>query len=206
MVVYGSDLPAISLTPNAERKLRFIWRHIWKSKCKDAKLVARMLGTPSNVFCCSVAESYWPFTLITSTDHRKYKDWKRCVRYRITLLQWYSKASTKNWRSSFPDPWGITGLLKCDFLIRALIVFLVSPGLSLKGDEDGCGCVVKSVLKGGAVGLDGRIGVGDHIVTVNDESMIGLSSHKARYRNKSLIRLCTQNVDFGFFVSRHVIH
>ena len=56
----------------------------------------------------------------------------------------------------------------------------VIPGLTLKGDEDGCGCVVKSVLKGGAVGLDGRIGVGDHIVTVNDESMIGLSGHRAR--------------------------
>ena len=56
----------------------------------------------------------------------------------------------------------------------------VIPGLTLKGDEDGCGCVVKSVLKGGAVGLDGRVGVGDHIVAVNDESMIGLSGHRAR--------------------------
>ena len=58
--------------------------------------------------------------------------------------------------------------------------FHVTPGLTLKGDEDGCGGVVKSVLKGGAVGLDGRIGVGDHIVAVNDESMIGLSGHRAR--------------------------
>ena len=56
----------------------------------------------------------------------------------------------------------------------------VIPGLTLKGDEDGWGCVVKSVLKGGAVGLDGRIGVGDHIVAVNDESVIGLSGHRAR--------------------------
>ena len=63
-----------------------------------------------------------------------------------------------------------------------LLFFHITPGLTLKGDEDGCGCVVKSVLKGGAVGLDGRIGVGDHIVAVNDESMIGLSGHRARYR------------------------
>ena len=62
----------------------------------------------------------------------------------------------------------------------AVIFFHVIPGLTLKGDEDGCGCVVKSVLKGGAVGLDGRIGVGDHIVAVNDESMISLSGHRAR--------------------------
>ena len=60
------------------------------------------------------------------------------------------------------------------------ILSRVIPGLTLKGDEDGCGCVVKSVLKGGAVGLDGRVGVGDHIVAVNDESMIGLSGHRAR--------------------------
>lgn len=63
-------------------------------------------------------------------------------------------------------------------------------GLALKGDEDGCGCVVKSVMKGGAVGLDGRIGVGDHIVAVNDESMIGLSGHRARsvLRKQSLLK------------------
>ncbi|XP_022779810.1 multiple PDZ domain protein-like isoform X3 [Stylophora pistillata] len=63
-------------------------------------------------------------------------------------------------------------------------------GLTLKGDEDGCGCVVKSVLKGGAVGLDGRIGVGDHIVAVNDESMIGLAGHRARsvLRKQSLFK------------------
>lgn len=63
-------------------------------------------------------------------------------------------------------------------------------GLTLKGDEDGCGCVVKSVLRGGAVGLDGRIGVGDHLVAVNDESMIGLSGHRARsvLRKQSLLK------------------
>ena len=61
--------------------------------------------------------------------------------------------------------------------------------MTLKGDEDGCGCVVKSVLNGGAVGLDGRIGVGDHICAVNDESMIGLSSHRARYWHLLALKL-----------------
>ena len=68
--------------------------------------------------------------------------------------------------------------------------------MALKGDEDGCGCVVKSVMKGGAVGLDGRIGVGDHIVAVNDESMIGLSGHRARYwslKRLTRYRVCTQS-------------
>lgn len=67
-----------------------------------------------------------------------------------------------------------------NFFICCICFSHVVPGLTLKGDEDGCGCVVKSVLKGGAVGLDGRVGVGDHIVAVNDESMIGLSGHRAR--------------------------
>ena len=64
--------------------------------------------------------------------------------------------------------------------------------MTLKGDEDGCGCVVKSVLNGGAVGLDGRIGVGDHICAVNDESMIGLSSHRARYWHLLTLKLYMQ--------------
>ena len=75
------------------------------------------------------------------------------------------------------------GELLVDFLF-CLSSFFLLPGLTLKGDEDGCGCVVKSVLRGGAVGLDGRIGVGDHIVAVNDESMIGLSGHRARCSSK----------------------
>ena len=66
------------------------------------------------------------------------------------------------------------------------VLFVYWLGLTLKGDEDGCGCVVKSVMKGGALGLDGRIGVGDHIVAVNDESMIGLSGHRARYLSAGL--------------------
>lgn len=76
--------------------------------------------------------------------------------------------------SAFANPCCTQGIQTFSFA-----VFVVS-GLTLKGDEDGCGCVVKSVLKGGAVGLDGRVGVGDHIVAVNDESMIGLSGHRAR--------------------------
>jgi len=54
-------------------------------------------------------------------------------------------------------------------------------GLTLKGDEgDGYGCVIKSILQGGAVGLDGRMGVGDTIVAVNDQSLIGLPTSAAK--------------------------
>ena len=30
------------------------------------------------------------------------------------------------------------------------------------------------------MGIDNRIGVGDRIISVNDQSMIGLNGHKAR--------------------------
>ena len=85
-----------------------------------------------------------------------------------------------------------------NYLCHSVFVsfFSLSSGLTLTGDEDGCGCVVKSVLKGGAIGLDGRIGVGDHIVAVNDESMIGLSGHRARYPNISLKFSCAYRVIF----------
>ena len=79
--------------------------------------------------------------------------------------------------SAFANPCCAQGIQTFSFTV---FFSHVVPGLTLKGDEDGCGCVVKSVLKGGAVGLDGRVGVGDHIVAVNDESMIGLSGHRAR--------------------------
>lgn len=61
-----------------------------------------------------------------------------------------------------------------------MTITLRPAGIVLKGDEDGYGCTVKSILQGGAVGRDSRIGVGDQIVAVNDQSLIGLSSNAAR--------------------------
>ncbi|XP_048584388.1 multiple PDZ domain protein [Nematostella vectensis] len=74
-------------------------------------------------------------------------------------------------------------------------------GVSLKGDEDGSGCVVTSVMRGGAIAIDGRIGVGDHIVAVNDESLIGLSRHAARavLRKQSL----QKDIVFTFIEGTH---
>ncbi|XP_031574464.1 multiple PDZ domain protein-like [Actinia tenebrosa] len=71
-------------------------------------------------------------------------------------------------------------------------------GINLKGDADGCGCVVKSVLRGGAVGRDNRIGVGDHIVAINDQSMIGLSNKAS----KSVLRKQSLQKDVEFTVIR----
>ncbi|XP_065834941.1 multiple PDZ domain protein-like isoform X2 [Oscarella lobularis] len=51
-------------------------------------------------------------------------------------------------------------------------------GLSVAGSDKGV--LVKSVLKGGAIGRDGRISVGDRIVEVNGEKLEGVTGAKAR--------------------------
>lgn len=53
-------------------------------------------------------------------------------------------------------------------------------GISLRGDRDQSGCEVKEVLPGGAVDLDSRITVGDHILTVNDQSLVGLNHQQVK--------------------------
>eukprot|EP00118_Oscarella_pearsei_P000868 m.6002 g.6002 ORF g.6002 m.6002 type:complete len:1738 (+) comp14693_c0_seq1:214-5427(+) len=52
-------------------------------------------------------------------------------------------------------------------------------GLSVAGGGD-TGVMVKNILKGGAVGRDGRISVGDRIVEVNGEKLEGVSGARAR--------------------------
>ena len=53
-------------------------------------------------------------------------------------------------------------------------------GISLRSDRDERGCEVKDVLPGGAVDLDGRIIVGDHVLSVNDQSLIGLNHQQVK--------------------------
>jgi multiple PDZ domain protein len=53
-------------------------------------------------------------------------------------------------------------------------------GLSVSRTETSDGVIVRSVLKGGAVGRDGRLVVGDRIIAVNGESLEGCTSAKAR--------------------------
>ena len=40
---------------------------------------------------------------------------------------------------------------------------------------------MKEVLQGGAVDLDGRILIGDHILSVNDQSLVGLNHQQVKY-------------------------
>ncbi|XP_056661389.1 multiple PDZ domain protein isoform X34 [Monodelphis domestica] len=55
-----------------------------------------------------------------------------------------------------------------------------SLGMTVSSNKDGSGVIVRSIIHGGAISRDGRIGVGDCILSINEESTINLTSAQAR--------------------------
>ncbi|XP_069386092.1 multiple PDZ domain protein isoform X5 [Paralichthys olivaceus] len=55
-----------------------------------------------------------------------------------------------------------------------------SLGMSVSAIKDGSGMLVRSVVQGGSVSQDGRLGVGDAILAINGEPTSNLSNAKAR--------------------------
>ncbi|XP_013371771.1 PREDICTED: multiple PDZ domain protein isoform X3 [Chinchilla lanigera] len=64
-----------------------------------------------------------------------------------------------------------------------------SLGMTVSANKDGLGMTVRSIIHGGAISRDGRIAVGDCILSINEESTISLTSAQARamLRRHSLI-------------------
>ncbi|XP_072215277.1 multiple PDZ domain protein isoform X15 [Excalfactoria chinensis] len=64
-----------------------------------------------------------------------------------------------------------------------------SLGMTVSSDKDGTGMIVRSVIHGGSISRDGRINVGDCILSINEESSANLTSAQARamLRRHSLI-------------------
>ncbi|XP_052570957.1 multiple PDZ domain protein isoform X12 [Peromyscus californicus insignis] len=64
-----------------------------------------------------------------------------------------------------------------------------SLGMTVSADKDGLGVIVRSIIHGGAISRDGRIAVGDCILSINEESTINLTNAQARamLRRHSLI-------------------
>lgn len=65
-------------------------------------------------------------------------------------------------------------VLLCDVFVRLL------AGMSVSAIKDGTGILVRSVVQGGSVCQDGRLGVGDVILAINGELASNLSSAQAR--------------------------
>uniref|UniRef100_A0A8C9A524 Multiple PDZ domain protein n=1 Tax=Prolemur simus TaxID=1328070 RepID=A0A8C9A524_PROSS len=61
--------------------------------------------------------------------------------------------------------------------------------MTVSANKDGLGMIVRSIIHGGAISRDGRIAVGDCILSINEESTISLTNAQARamLRRHSLI-------------------
>ena len=61
--------------------------------------------------------------------------------------------------------------------------------MTVSAVKDGFGMIVRSIIHGGSISRDGRLGVGDLILAINDEATADLSSAQARamLRRHSLI-------------------
>ncbi|XP_068856905.1 multiple PDZ domain protein isoform X4 [Aphelocoma coerulescens] len=64
-----------------------------------------------------------------------------------------------------------------------------SLGMTVSSNKHGLGVIVRSVIHGGSISRDGRIGVGDCILSINEESTTNLTNAQARamLRRHSLI-------------------
>ncbi|OXB81736.1 UNVERIFIED_CONTAM: hypothetical protein H355_010297 [Colinus virginianus] len=64
-----------------------------------------------------------------------------------------------------------------------------SLGMTVSSDKDGTGMIVRSIIHGGSISRDGRISVGDCILSINEESTTNLTNAQARamLRRHSLI-------------------
>lgn len=56
----------------------------------------------------------------------------------------------------------------------------ILAGMSVSTIKDGSGMMVHSVVQGGCVSHDGRLGVGDAILAINGEPTFNLTNAKAR--------------------------
>ncbi|XP_008055719.1 multiple PDZ domain protein isoform X2 [Carlito syrichta] len=64
-----------------------------------------------------------------------------------------------------------------------------SLGMTVSANKDGLGMIVRSIIHGGAISRDGRIAVGDCVLSINEESTISVTNAQARamLRRHSLI-------------------
>ncbi|KAM6230457.1 multiple PDZ domain protein [Porphyrio hochstetteri] len=53
-------------------------------------------------------------------------------------------------------------------------------GMTVSSNKDGLGMIVRSVIHGGSISRDGRIGVGDCILSINEEATTNLTNAQAR--------------------------
>lgn len=68
-------------------------------------------------------------------------------------------------------------------------VLIDLTGMTVSAVKDGLGMLIRSIIQGGSISCDGRLGVGDLILAVNGEATANLTNAQARalLRRHSLI-------------------
>lgn len=80
-------------------------------------------------------------------------------------------------RSKHPQPaLFLPAHVRVSVCVRACLL----AGMSVSAIKDGSGMLVRSVVQGGSVCQDGRLGVGDAILAINGEPTSNLSNARAR--------------------------
>lgn len=76
-----------------------------------------------------------------------------------------------------------------DYINSYMFHAFFTVGMTVSSNKDGSGMIVRSVIHGGSISRDGRIGVGDCILSINEESTTNLTNAQARamLRRHSLI-------------------
>lgn len=64
--------------------------------------------------------------------------------------------------------------------VCARVCVRVLAGMTVSAIKDGSGMLVRSVVQGGSVSQDGRLGVGDAILAIDGEPTSDLSNARAR--------------------------
>uniref|UniRef100_A0A8B9CJC1 Multiple PDZ domain protein n=1 Tax=Anser brachyrhynchus TaxID=132585 RepID=A0A8B9CJC1_9AVES len=103
-----------------------------------------------------------------------------------TWVEWLSSAFPASCYISFSCHSEL-GLI--DYINSYLFHAFFTVGMTVSSNKDGSGMIVRSVIHGGSISRDGRIGVGDCILSINEESTTDLTNAQARamLRRHSLI-------------------
>uniref|UniRef100_A0A8B9CM53 Multiple PDZ domain protein n=1 Tax=Anser brachyrhynchus TaxID=132585 RepID=A0A8B9CM53_9AVES len=104
----------------------------------------------------------------------------------IGKVEWLSSAFPASCYISFSCHSEL-GLI--DYINSYLFHAFFTVGMTVSSNKDGSGMIVRSVIHGGSISRDGRIGVGDCILSINEESTTDLTNAQARamLRRHSLI-------------------
>lgn len=73
--------------------------------------------------------------------------------------------------------------------MKSSYVLIDLTGMTVSTVKDGLGMLIRSIIQGGSISRDGRLGVGDLILAVNGEATANLTNAQARalLRRHSLI-------------------